>query len=89
MSGSVIQANATLRDAVAAIERSRCLIAAVVAADGVLLGILSDGDIRRALLAGKSLESPAANAMTRSPIKAPSHLGDQAILKDFQFSIIE
>ena len=34
------------------IEQTRRLIAVVVDADGRLLGILSDGDIRRALLAG-------------------------------------
>jgi dTDP-glucose pyrophosphorylase len=60
--------SATLRDAIALIERTRRLIIAVVDADGRLLGILSDGDIRRGILAGIALESPAANAMTRAPI---------------------
>lgn len=64
----ILPPDATLRDAIAVIERMRRLIVAVVEADGRLLGILSDGDIRRGLLAGLGLESPAAKAMTREPI---------------------
>lgn len=75
-----LNADATLRDAIAAIERTRRLIAAVVAEDGVLLGILSDGDIRRAILTGKELDSPAAESMTRSPISASAHLRDDEML---------
>jgi dTDP-glucose pyrophosphorylase len=63
-----IPADATLRDAVRAIEQTRRLIVAVVDAEDKLLGILSDGDIRRALLAGNGLDSAAAIAMTRDPI---------------------
>ena len=81
MSQFALSAAATLRDAVAAIERSRRLIAAVVGADGQLLGILSDGDIRRALLAGRELDAPAADAMTRSPITALVSLRDDELVE--------
>lgn len=80
MSEPVLAAAATLRDAIAAIERTRLLIAAVVDSDGKLLGILSDGDIRRAILAGNDLGSAAADAMTRAPITAPVRLTDREIL---------
>jgi NDP-sugar pyrophosphorylase family protein len=43
-----------------------------VAEDGKLLGILSDGDIRRALLKGVGLDAPAVDAMTRTPIVGPA-----------------
>ena len=81
MSQLALSADATLRDAVAAIESSRRLIAAVVGSDGQLLGILSDGDIRRALLAGKELDAPAADAMTRSPITALASLRDDELVE--------
>lgn len=68
MSEPILGPDATLRDAVQMIEQTRRLIAVVVDADGRLLGILSDGDIRRALLAGHGLQSAAAAAMTRNPI---------------------
>ena len=82
MSDPVLPPDATLRDAIAAIEHTRCFIAVVVAKDGKLLGILSDGDIRRTLLIGKSLESPAADAMTRAPLTASSEL-DKGEVLDF------
>jgi dTDP-glucose pyrophosphorylase len=81
MSQPTLTADATLRDAVAVIERTRRLIAAVVGADGSLLGILSDGDIRRALLDGKELDAPAANAMTRSPITASTALREDELVE--------
>jgi dTDP-glucose pyrophosphorylase len=64
----ILRRNASLRDAVELLERSRRLIVAVCDDDGRLLGVMSDGDVRRALLAGKALDSPAADAMSRHPI---------------------
>jgi dTDP-glucose pyrophosphorylase len=64
----ILPKDATLRNAIAMIERTRSLIVAVVDEERRLLGILSDGDIRRGILAGVGLESPAAAAMTRNPI---------------------
>jgi len=72
MSEPILAADATLREAVRVIEQTRKFIVAVVDADGKLLGVISDGDIRRALLAGNALDSPAANAMTRNPIVVSS-----------------
>ncbi|NJO53457.1 MAG: CBS domain-containing protein [Bacteroidales bacterium] len=72
MTEPIVVAGAPLRDAVAAIERTRRLIAVVVDDRNRLLGVISDGDVRRALLAGKGLDSPAAEAMTREPIVAPA-----------------
>ncbi len=51
---------ATLRDALSAITLNRTGIVAVVDADRKLLGTLTDGDVRRALLAGKDLTTTIA-----------------------------
>ncbi len=75
-----IAADATLRDAVAALESVRCLIVAVVAPDRKLIGVISDGDVRRALLAGNRLDDPAALAMNTSPITATSDMSEQQLL---------
>jgi dTDP-glucose pyrophosphorylase len=64
----VLSPSNTIRDALAAIEQTRRFIAAVVDSDGHLLGIISDGDIRRSLLASNSLDDPATLAMTEKPI---------------------
>lgn len=74
MSEPVLPAAATLRDVVGVIERTRRLIAAVVDPDGKLLGVLSDGDVRRAIISGFNLDGPAADVMTRQPIVASSNL---------------
>ena len=70
MNEPILAPDATLRDAIRVIEQTRRLIGAVVADDGKLLGILSDGDIRRAILAGQGLDDLAVKAMTRDPIVA-------------------
>jgi len=72
MTEPVLAPDATLRDAIRVIEQTRRLIAAVVDEKGQLLGILSDGDVRRAILAGRELDSPARHAMTRTPIIGPA-----------------
>ena len=77
MTEPVLAPDATLRDAIRVIEQTRRLIAAVVDNDGMLLGILSDGDIRRAILAGQELDQPAVKAMTRNPIVASSSESDR------------
>jgi len=61
---------ATLREALDAIDRAGCQIALVVDAQGRLLGTLSDGDARRALLKGLTLADTAAAAMHRQPVCA-------------------
>lgn len=70
MSEKPLAPDAALVDAVRAIEASRRRIAVVVDVDGCLLGTLTDGDVRRCLLAGGSLETPVTSAMNRHPISA-------------------
>ena len=79
MSEPILSESASLRDAIAVIEHTRRLIAAVVSADGRLMGILSDGDIRRALLRGLTLERPAADAMMRTPIVGRASATDREL----------
>ncbi|MDH4188030.1 MAG: hypothetical protein OEV08_13645, partial [Nitrospira sp.] len=67
---------ALLVEAVRAIEVSRRRIAVVAADDGRLMGTLTDGDVRRCLLAGGSLETPVSEAMNRNPLCAPSGSSD-------------
>lgn len=60
--------NVPLRDALFAITRARAGAAAVVDAEGSLAGIITDGDVRRALLADdQALSRPASDVMTRDP----------------------
>lgn len=58
---------ATIRDALKVINAARSQFAMVVDASRCLLGTVSDGDIRRALLAGDSLEDPVTSCMCGDP----------------------
>jgi dTDP-glucose pyrophosphorylase len=70
MSEKPLLPEASLMDAVRAIEVSRRRMAVVVSGDGCLLGTLTDGDIRRHLLDGGDLEAPVSKAMNPSPLTA-------------------
>lgn len=60
-----------LRDAVIAMTRHPHGAACVLNADGTLAGLITDGDLRRALGKGLDLNSAkAADIMTRNPIRA-------------------
>lgn len=85
MSEKPLLPQASLMDAVLAIELSRRRMTVVVAEDGQLLGTLTDGDIRRYLLAGGSLENLAIQAMNSSPITAEITYSD-GFLKDLMRS---
>lgn len=68
--GCAIGSDSVLRDAIVVIERERKSIAAVIDVDRRLVGTISDGDVRRALLAGHSVDSPVAVAMNKRPLTA-------------------
>jgi dTDP-glucose pyrophosphorylase len=67
----VVAADATLRDAVAAIDAGDARIAFVCNGQGALVGTITDGDIRRALLRGADLGAQVSEAMNAHPIVAP------------------
>lgn len=71
MTEKLLNPNAKLFDAVAVIENSIRRIAIVVDENQRLLGTLTDGDIRRTLLAGGTLETEVSKAMNPKPLTAP------------------
>ena len=60
-----IFADATLKEAIKTIELGASQIALVVDENEVLLGTLTDGDIRRGLLKGYDLQSPVGLVMNK------------------------
>lgn len=59
-----------LSDAILAIDKGSIGVAFVVSPEFNVIGSLTDGDVRRALLAGKKLEDPIDIIMNTSPIVA-------------------
>ena len=52
----LLQQNASLKDAIALLEATEEGIVLVVTDNNILLGTITDGDVRRSLLAGLDLE---------------------------------
>ncbi len=69
---AIVPEKAAVRDAMRAIEAARIQIAFVVDEDGVVIGTVTDGDVRRGLLAGVTLEAPVSQVMKRGAITAPA-----------------
>jgi arabinose-5-phosphate isomerase len=65
---ALVPETAPLRDALFAITKAGAGAACVVDADGVMVGLVTDGDIRRRLLQDETaLSRPVSEAMTRQP----------------------
>lgn len=67
----LVPPTADLREVIRAIDRGAVEIALAVDDDRRLLGTVTDGDIRRALLTGTRLEDSIAPIIHRDPVTAP------------------
>jgi dTDP-glucose pyrophosphorylase len=64
---ALVRPDQTIKHALEAISRSSIQVAVIVEKDGVLKGIATDGDIRRAILNGIPLENKIEEVMNTSP----------------------
>jgi dTDP-glucose pyrophosphorylase len=77
---TLVDDSASIREAIRAIDESALQIALVVDAKQRLVGTVTDGDVRRGLLRGIGLDTPAAEIMNRQPLTCPAALGRDAAL---------
>ncbi len=63
-----ISNNASLGDAIKEISEKKVGFTSIVGQKNLLLGIFTDGDLRRSLLASKDLLSPIIECMSKNPI---------------------
>ena len=68
MTKNILSSNATLRQAIERLNElsGTSLTLFVIDSDGRMLGTLTDGDVRRALLRGLTLDAPALDAANRT-----------------------
>jgi dTDP-glucose pyrophosphorylase/predicted transcriptional regulator len=83
-----ISSEATIEDALRSLDRSGARIALVVGDDGLLLGAVTDGDVRRALLAGATLNSAVATCMRRDFTAVGPETGRAEVLELMQARIL-
>jgi dTDP-glucose pyrophosphorylase len=74
-----VQENMPLLEALRRIDEGS-LQFAIVERDGRIVGTLTDGDVRRALLSGSGLDAPVDQVMNRNPITAPTDISDEAAM---------
>jgi dTDP-glucose pyrophosphorylase len=63
-----LHVNATLHDAIVCLDSGALQIVIVVDDAGILQGTVTDGDIRRAILAGKQMTDPIRDIMNAKPV---------------------
>lgn len=73
-----ISPNATIREAMVTIDQGVVQLALVVDGDRRLLATVTDGDIRRGLLAGLGLDAPVSSVMRAHPTVIPVSAGRPA-----------
>lgn len=74
----------TIMEAIKNIDETGLQITLIVEDDNKLIGIVTDGDIRRAILKGLSLEQPVSTIMNSKPITENSNTSDQDLLSLMQ-----
>lgn len=79
-----IEPDKTLRELLSVMDKAALQITLVVSADRVLLGVVTDGDVRRALLSGLTLEAIVTEVMNPTPISGMSYDGISVWQKKIQ-----
>jgi len=70
----VVREGVTLRQALEAMTRSGKQIVLVVDVDQRLVGVITDGDVRRAMLRGATLDAKVEDVVNRKPLTFPAGL---------------
>ncbi|WP_434357278.1 nucleotidyltransferase family protein [Parasalinivibrio latis] len=76
----LIQSNSSIRDALEIINNEALRVALVVEDGNTLVGVVTDGDIRRGLLSNLSLEEPVAKVMNVTPTTADVNTDRKALI---------
>lgn len=78
---ATLDLSATLGDAIRNLDESALQIALVVDGHGVLKGTITDGDVRRAILRGETLEAPVVDVMKANPITAGPEIDRKTVMR--------
>jgi dTDP-glucose pyrophosphorylase len=76
----VVSSQTPLGEAIARVDATGMQLALVLNDDGHLDGVLSDGDVRRAILRGKSLATPVGEVMNVNPMVASADTPSDQLL---------
>jgi len=71
----------TIHDAMQSLDKSGSRVVLVVDDERKLVGIVTDGDIRRILLLGKPVSTKIGEVMSKSPVSAPENTPAQQLVQ--------
>ncbi len=80
----ILGPGATLREALEKLDATGVGLTLLVDGAGCLVGALSDGDVRRAILTDVELSRPALDVATRTPVKARNTVGRRELIALFR-----
>ena len=78
---TLLSDDATIQQAIRNLDESGLQIAVMVGSDSRLVGTITDGDVRRGLLRGLDMSSPAHAIVQREPLMVPPQLSREAALQ--------
>lgn len=81
LSGIILKPSQTLKQAMEALNTTKIHICFIVDENRKLIGSMTDGDVRRAILKGATLESPIKEYMNPSPKMIKEGLSTEEIVK--------
>lgn len=81
---TLIGPDTTLQEAIRKLDETALQIALVASPDDVLIGTITDGDIRRGLLRGLGLVSSIDSIVYRQPLVVPPQMGRDLVLQLMQ-----
>ncbi|MGI1677491.1 MAG: nucleotidyltransferase family protein [Cellvibrionaceae bacterium] len=77
----LVKLDSSLRDVLSILDKTSLRVVIVISDDQELLGVITDGDVRRALLRGKGLDSIAKEIMNINPITASPSISKKELIK--------
>lgn len=77
---ALVTEDANVQQAIRSLDQSGLQIVLVVSAGDILVGTVTDGDIRRGLLRGLTLDSPIDTIIYRQPLVAPPQIATAMVL---------
>lgn len=77
---ALLTADATLQQAILSLNETSTQIVLAVSPEGGLIGTITDGDIRRGLLRGLSMDSPIDSVIHREAMVAPAQMNREMVL---------
>ncbi|MEZ8943704.1 nucleotidyltransferase family protein [Vibrio sp. 10N.247.311.12] len=78
---TILSPSKTIKTALEIIDSEALRVALVVDDDNRLLGVVTDGDVRRGLLMGKGLDSPVLEVMNSNPITAEASSSQEELIE--------